>query len=286
MSFLADTACLCFVFTLITINVFLSSQILGETDLTCEVSTSAGACAFFAAINNEYGIFLSLCAAIISGVICGGITMLIANKIHIAPVLASIIILMGAQSVLNKAIPLTQVLNPNVFSHICEPAVAQRIIPCIICLLTLFAIYCLLRSEKGLIIRMSGNSPVFASKYGVDVNRLKTFMFMLGNALCAIAGACIVMIKCSVNASIGSGTFVFGLAAILIGSKIYNSRDIIQRMWSCILGTICYKCILETMTCFHIFNVDVAYNNLLASLVLVVFLAIISSDTVIKIHGR
>lgn len=282
MFFVLNTVCLCVIFALITINVFLSSQVLGETDLTCEVSTSVGACVFAHMFIADSGVFFSLLIACVLGGICGAMTMWVASRISIAPVLSSIIMIMGVQSILNRVIPITQIINMHdIFdAYWCHMLVLG------ICSIIIFFIYLLLHSERGLIIRMSGCSPVFAEKYGVNIVKMKTMIFAIGNALCAIAGACIVMIQGSVNASIGSGMFVFGLAAILIGNKMYSSRDTSIQLYSCILGSVIYKCILELITCFKMFNIDAAYNNLVASLVLIVFLSVLKSDSLVKVHGR
>ena len=284
MLFILNTVCLCMIFALVTINIFLSSQVLGETDLTCEVSTSVGACIFAHLFMIDCGVCFSLLSACVIGWVCGALTMIVAEKISIAPVLSSIIMIMGVQSILNRVVPVTQMIN--VHDIFAMDIYGRHLLIFILCSIIIFGIYLLLHSERGLIIRMSGGSPVFAEKYGVNTIKMKTMIFALGNALCAIAGACIVMLQGSVNASIGTGTFVFGLAAILIGNKMYSSRDISVQLYGSIIGAIIYKCILEFITCFKMFNIDAAYNNLVASLVLIVFLAVLKSDSLVKVHGR
>jgi putative ABC transport system permease protein len=63
----------------------------------------------------------------------------------------------------------------------------------------------------------------------------------LSNALVALAGALFVQTQGGADISMGIGTIVIGLAAVIIGETILPARSLVITTLACILGAVLYR---------------------------------------------
>src|SRR5207249_7395982 len=96
-------------------------------------------------------------------------------------------------------------------------------------------------SEAGLAMRATGANPRMARAQGISTNRLTLWGLALSNALVAMAGALFVQTQGGADISMGVGTIVIGLAAVIIGETVLPARSLVVTTLACILGAVLYR---------------------------------------------
>lgn len=80
-----------------------------------------------------------------------------------------------------------------------------------------------------------------ARSHGVNTGVMVLGGMALSNALVALAGALFTQTQGGADISIGVGTIVIGLAAVIIGESILPSRKLVLTTLAVIVGTIVYR---------------------------------------------
>ena len=80
-----------------------------------------------------------------------------------------------------------------------------------------------------------------ARAQGISTNRLTVWGLALSNALVALAGALFVQTQGGADISMGIGTIVIGLAAVIIGETILPARSLVITTLACVLGAVLYR---------------------------------------------
>ncbi len=96
-------------------------------------------------------------------------------------------------------------------------------------------------TEIGLAMRATGSNPRMARSQGVATgNRILAGM-AISNALCALAGALFAQSQGGADISMGIGTIVIGLAAVIVGESILPTRKLMIATLAVILGAVLYR---------------------------------------------
>jgi len=74
-----------------------------------------------------------------------------------------------------------------------------------------------------------------------DEGKVKVEGLVLANALVALAGAVMAQKNRVFDISMGTGSMVFGLAAVIIGTNIFKNRQKVNSSTAAIIGSIIYK---------------------------------------------
>jgi putative ABC transport system permease protein len=96
-------------------------------------------------------------------------------------------------------------------------------------------------SEMGLAMRATGSNPRMARAQGISTDRFTLWGLALSNALVALAGALFVQSQGGADISMGIGTIVIGLAAVIIGETILPARSLVITTAACIVGALLYR---------------------------------------------
>ena len=88
-----------------------------------------------------------------------------------------------------------------------------------------------LASEAGLAMRATGGNPRMARAQGIWTDRRPVSAWRCRNALVALAGALFVQSNGCADISMGIGTIVIGLAAVIIGETLLPARAWSSRRW-------------------------------------------------------
>jgi putative tryptophan/tyrosine transport system permease protein len=98
-----------------------------------------------------------------------------------------------------------------------------------------------LSSEYGLAMRATGANVRTARAQGVNTIGTTYVGMAISNALVALAGAIFAQINGFADATMGTGTIVVGLAAVIIGEAIFGTRSVILSIVGCVLGSVVYR---------------------------------------------
>lgn len=136
--------------------------------------------------------------------------------------------------------------DPTIFTpFIAEDYSNQYWVKPLIVLLFVIAIKLLLdrffASQTGLSLRSTGANARMSRAQGINTNKMTYLGMMVSNALIALGGSLYVQTQGGADVSIGIGTIVIGLAAVIIGETLITSRKIFWITLSVIVGAILYR---------------------------------------------
>jgi putative ABC transport system permease protein len=263
------------VFALVGLSVYLSAQVLNITDLTCDASVALGGCSYGVLVLCGVNPGIAFLVAMCMGAIAGFTTAYFMITLKIESVLASIITLTALQTFITKLSFFGQVIPKKgermflfTFSAI-DNIVVVLVIVLILCIL----FSKILNSEYGLAMRVYGDGQIISKSLGINTNRVLWIGLGIGNAFAAVAGALIAQISGVFNSSLGSGSFVFGLAATIIGGRLISPSSVKLAIAGCILGSLVYKFAIEILTFSGAETLGSEYNGLIIAGALVFFMA-------------
>jgi putative ABC transport system permease protein len=236
------------IFGLVALGVFLSFRIINFPDLTVDGSFPLGGAVAAALIVSGWNPFIATAVAMVAGALSGYLTAWLNVHLRIMQLLASILVMIALYSVNLRIMgkPNVALINdPTVFSLVefgglpdywLKPLVLLVIVLVAKLLMDLF-----FASETGLAMRATGNNPRMARAQGISTDRLTVWGLALSNALVALAGALFVQAQGGADISMGIGTIVIGLAAVIIGETILPARSLVITTLACILGAVLYR---------------------------------------------
>jgi putative ABC transport system permease protein len=236
------------IFGLVALGVFLSFRIINFPDLTVDGSFPLGGAVAAALIVSGWNPFVATAVAMLAGALAGYLTAWLNVHLRIMQLLASILVMIALYSVnlrimgkpnvalINDATVFSLVEFGGIPDYWLKPLVLLVIVIVAKLLIDLF-----FASEAGLAMRATGNNPRMARAQGISTDRLTVLGLALSNALVALAGALFVQTQGGADISMGIGTIVIGLAAVIIGETILPARSLVITTLACILGAVLYR---------------------------------------------
>ena len=241
------------IFGLVALGVFLSFRIINFPDLTVDGSFPLGGAVAAALIVAGADPFLATGAAIVAGALAGTVTAWLNVHLRIMQLLASILVMIALYSVNLRVMgkPNVPLINDaTVFSAFAFTGIDELwlkpLVLLVIVALAKLAIDLYFASESGLAMRATGGNPRMARAQGISTDRYTLAGLALSNALVALAGALFVQSQGGADISMGVGTIVIGLAAVIIGETLLPARSLVVTTLACILGAVLYRFFIAT----------------------------------------
>lgn len=236
------------IFSLVALGVLISFRILTFPDLTVDGSFPLGGAVAATMIAAGVDPFLATAAAIMAGALAGLITAWLNVQLKIMDLLASILMMIALYSINLRVMgkPNVPLINEHtIFSMLLPdwmPDYVQRpLLLLVIVTLVKLLLDWFLSSEIGLAMRATGANARMARAQGIATGRATLFGMALANALVALGGALFAQTQGGADISMGIGTIVIGLAAVIIGENILPARRLIWTTLAVILGAILYR---------------------------------------------
>lgn len=236
------------IFGLVALAVYLSFRVLDFPDLTVDGSFSTGAAVAAAIIARDGDPWLASGLAIVAGALCGSATALLNRRFGMLHLLAGILTTIGLFSVDLRImgrpnVPLLSqatVLTPFEWFGLDE-AVTKVVAAGMVAGFATLALTVFLASEYGLAMRATGANPRMARANGADTDAHVYVGLALSNGLVGLAGGLFAQFAGFADVSLGGGSILFGLAAVILGEAILPSRRIAVALAACVLGSILYR---------------------------------------------
>ena len=236
------------IFGLVALGVFLSFRIINFPDLTVDGSFPLGGAVAAALIVSGWNPFVATAVAMLAGAMAGYLTAWLNVHLRIMQLLASILVMIALYSVNLRIMgkPNVALINDaTVFSLVEFGGMPdywlKPLVLLVIVILAKLLIDLFFASEAGLAMRATGNNPRMARAQGISTDRLTVLGLALSNGLVALAGALFVQTQGGADISMGIGTIVIGLAAVIIGETILPARSLVITTLACILGAVLYR---------------------------------------------
>ena len=102
------------------------------------------------------------------------------------------------------------------------------------------------------------------------------------NLLFALAGALIAQMTGEFSVNMGSGCIIFGITAIILGSKVFSRVNIKTAIIGTFIGAVCYQVALKTLITREFIGVGEEYTNIVMAVILVMLVALKRSNYIDK----
>ena len=238
------------VFSLVALGVFITFRVLNFPDLTVDGSFPLGAATAAILISTGHNPFLATGTGMLAGAAAGLVTGWLNVRLRIMDLLAGILVMIALYSINLRVmggpnVPL--ISEPTVFSFL--PGWLPDYVERPLAMLLLVAVLKLLldrffASQLGLALRATGANGRMARAQGVNTGNAVLLGMAISNALVGLAGALFAQSQGGADISMGIGTIVIGLAAVIVGEGILPARRIVWTTLAVVLGAVLYRLVI------------------------------------------
>lgn len=236
------------IFALVALGVYISFRLLRFPDLTVDGSFPLGGAVCAVLIVAGVNPWLASLAAAAAGAVAGLITGWLNVRLKIMDLLASILMMIALYSINLRImggpnVPL--ITEPTIFTQL-QPEnmadyVLRPLVLLVIVVLAKLALDWFFATERGLAIRATGSNARMARAQGIHTGAMVLLGMAISNGLVGLAGAMFVQTQGGADISMGIGTIVIGLAAVIVGESILPSRRIVWATLAVVVGAIVYR---------------------------------------------
>ena len=239
------------IYALVALGVYISFRVLDFPDLTADGSFPLGGAVAGVSIIAGVNPWLACCFGMLAGAVAGMVTAWLHVKLGILQLLSSILVMVALCSInlrIMQAPNLPLLGEPTVFANLVTDSNGYWM-RCLVIGGVVVAAKLLLdwffSTETGLAMRATGSNLRMAQAQGINTSWSIVLGMAISNALIALAGALFVQTQGGADISIGVGTIVIGLAAVIIGETIMPSKKMFWITLSAIVGAILYKIFIQ-----------------------------------------
>ena len=236
------------IFSLVALGVYISFRLLRFPDLTVDGSFPLGGAVCAILISTGTNPWLATLAATAAGAVAGLITGWLNVRLKIMDLLASILMMIALYSVNLRIMggPNVPLINDTTLFTLLQPDsipdyVARPMILFLVVVLAKLVLDWFFATERGLAIRATGSNARMARAQGINTGAMVLLGMAISNALVGLAGALFAQTQGGSDISMGIGTIVIGLAAVIVGESILPSRRIVWATLAVIVGAIVYR---------------------------------------------
>lgn len=230
-------------FGIVAIGIYLTFRVIDFPDLTCDGTFVLGSAVSAILVYKDVNPYIALILAIIAGGIAGCVTAILHSWLRVSSLLSGILVAFMLYSV-NLDIMLG---NPNIVllgKHTIFQNCSPSYMLIAIVILLIFGLSYFLSTDFGLALKSIGQNKRLALNGGINVARFTLIGLALSNALVALGGALFTQVEGFGDITLGVGTIIFGLAAVMIGEKLLPYRHIAIALLACIAGSIIYRVLI------------------------------------------
>jgi len=283
------------IFALVALGVLISFRMLHFPDLTVDGSFPLGGAVAATLISLRLDPFAATVIATLSGALAGIVTGCLNVKLKIMDLLASILMMIALYSInlriMGKPnVPL--IMEPTVFTALQPetllPALPDYVARALILLAVVVVAKLLMdwffSTQIGLAIRATGANPAMARAQGVATDTMVLTGMAISNALVALAGALFAQSQGGADISMGVGTIVIGLAAVIIGESILPSRRLVVLTLAVVAGAVLYRFFIALALNADFIGLQAQDLNLVTALL--VTIALVLPVLRQRLHGK
>ncbi|GIZ11017.1 ABC transporter permease [Pseudomonas sp. NCCP-436] len=269
------------IFSLVALGVFISFRLLRFPDLTVDGSFPLGGAVCAVLIANGTDPFLATLIATAAGAMAGVLTAVLNVHLKIMDLLASILMMIALYSINLRImgrpnIPL--IMEPTIFSVLQPEWLSDYVLRPLILLVVVIgaklALDAYFSTQQGLAIRATGSNPRMARAQGVNTGAMVILGMAISNGLVALAGSLFAQTQGGADISMGIGTIVIGLAAVIVGESILPARRLFYLTLAVIIGAIVYRFFIALALNSDFIGLQAQDLNLITAVLVVVALVI------------
>lgn len=236
------------IYGLVAIGVLLSFRMLNYPDLTADGSFPLGAAVTASVILHGGNSWVALGAGAAAGACAGLLTAFLSERMRILNLLAGILSMTALYSINIRVmgrpnLPLLGEVTivDSVRRFGLDAPTAKFLIAAVICGLCIVLVAAFLASRYGLSLRAAGTNPRMATAVGVPCSQRVYVGLAVSNALIGLAGAVFAQLYGFADVTLGVGTIVIGLAAVILGEAFVRSLSPVAAVVACVAGAVVYR---------------------------------------------
>lgn len=236
------------IYGLVAIGVLISFRILDFPDLTADGSFPLGAAVSASLIVAGWNPWLATSVAVICGCAAGMFTAWLNVRWHILNLLASILTMTALYSINLRIMgrPNIALLDETTVLSFLEaqglsPMTSTILFLSLTVTLMVLLLHRFFQSEVGLSIRATGINPRMARAQGIRTKGKILTGMAISNGFIALAGALFAQSQGFADVTMGVGTIIVGLAAVIIGEALFHTRFLLLTIIACVIGSIIYR---------------------------------------------
>nr|WP_309594736.1 ABC transporter permease [Moraxella osloensis] len=239
------------IYALVALGVYISFRVLDFPDLTADGSFPLGGAVAGVAIIAGVNPWLACIFGMLAGGVAGLVTAWLHVKLGILQLLSSILVMVALYAVnlrIMQAPNLALLGEPTIFDELVTDNNGYWMRCVVIGGVVIAAKFFLdwfFSTEMGLAMRATGSNLRMSQAQGIATSRSILLGMAISNGLIALAGAIFVQTQGGADISIGVGTIVIGLAAVIIGETIIPAKKMRWITLSAIVGAILYKFFIQ-----------------------------------------
>lgn len=249
-------------FGFVAMGVYITFRVLSFPDLTIDGALPLGASLAAVLITSGVNPYLTLPVAFLGGATAGVCTALIATRLRIHSLLASILVTTALLSVnlrvmgrsntplLNTDSILTPMagawraflgdLGGDTLARMSNNILAIAVFALLILAVKL-ALDWFMRTELGLAVRATGDNPHMIRALGANTDHMIILGLAISNGMVGMAGALIAQYQGFADVNMGLGLIIAGLAAVILGETLFRPSHFHTATAAVILGMIIYR---------------------------------------------
>lgn len=267
--------------SLMALGIFISMKIFRIPDITTDGSYTLGAVVAAMLLTKEIPLAIAVPVVMIAGALAGAVTGWIHTRLRIDALLAGILVMTALYSVnltlLGRSnVPLLNV--KHIFNQVGEGITVELIVSMVFAAAMLLIVGYTLKTDFGIAMRATGNSPAMSRAAGVNVDRMKITGLAIANALTALSGFLVCQYQSFTDINMGIGIVIMGLGSVLIGDAIiawFRITNLWLQLSLVIMGCIVFQLVLA-------FVLSIGVDPNLLKLTTAVFVLLIVALPVIK----
>lgn len=238
-------------YSFLAFGLYIAYSILDFPDLTVDGSFPLGAAISVFAILKGINPALALLISFIGGAIAGSLTGLIHIKLKVEDLLAGLIMqtalwtinlkIAGKANVpiFNNSTIFTMGMANFIPEKLSKFTVLLIMIPTVIIIKILLDEF--LKTKAGFILKACGDNEILVRTMAVDPGTVKILGLSFSNGLVALSGGIVAQEQRFFEVSMGTGSMVMGLAAVVLGIKLLENFSFIKDSTKVLIGSILYK---------------------------------------------
>lgn len=237
------------IYALVSLGVLISFRILDFPDLTSDGSFPLGGAVCAVCLSSGMNPWLATGLGMLAGACAGMVTAWLHVSLKIMQLLASILVMIALYSINLRImgapnLPLIgadTVFTPFLASDFSNQWWLQPLMILGFVVVAKLALDVFFSTQIGLSLRATGANSRMARAQGVATGKMVVLGMAVSNGLIALGGALFVQTQGGADISIGVGTIVIGLAAVIIGETLIPAKRIFWMTLAVIVGALLYR---------------------------------------------